>query len=346
MAGASVRPLQNTRTINTLGPTATMNPAPESPARAADDGDHAKGLAGEGAGCGQSSPHTTSVPYVGGQVDCTVSGTYSRVLWGPRSTVKVRQTHPYSEPGTYFVAVRATTQRQDAVDSTYARVANLGRHGLWSAAPDPLPCPYVTPSSPRRIVPGRRYGQSPDHARDGPGIPARTASCRDVALVNVLRTRIAGPARSSSAIRRACGYSDPLPATRTLGRHDAVRCPAAVRLPAVRVFASSAMTVPSARSSFGRRTCAFPALRCSSQTLRAVNPDEPSPAVGIGHAARRSRLSLPFYCGAGTGRQGHRAPCPPGPWESRRGTTRICPSDRLDEVERTTAVRRGRYDGT
>lgn len=180
-------------------------------------------------------------------------------------------------------------------------------------------------------------------ARESQRAPPRVGMLR---LLMSCATRIAGPARSSSAIRRACGYSDPLAATRTLGRHDAVRCPAAVRLPAVRVFASSAMTVPTARSSFGRRTCAFPALRCSSQTLRAVNPDVPSPAVGIGHAARRSRLSLPSYCGAGTGRQGHRAPCPPGPWESRRGTTRICPSDRLDEVERTTAVHRGRYDGT
>jgi hypothetical protein len=43
----------------------------------------------------------------------------------PRTTV----THSYAfpKPGTYFPALRATVQRQDAASTPYARIQNLGR---------------------------------------------------------------------------------------------------------------------------------------------------------------------------------------------------------------------------
>jgi len=39
----------------------------------------------------------------------------------------VRRAHSYDKPGTYFIAVRATSQRKDAIDTPFARIVNLGR---------------------------------------------------------------------------------------------------------------------------------------------------------------------------------------------------------------------------
>ncbi|MFD2935112.1 PKD domain-containing protein [Spirosoma flavum] len=43
------------------------------------------------------------------------------------STVKVKTTHAFANPGTYFATLRATSQRQGDAKTPYARINNLGR---------------------------------------------------------------------------------------------------------------------------------------------------------------------------------------------------------------------------
>ncbi|MET8210883.1 PKD domain-containing protein [Streptomyces sp. NPDC005373] len=76
---------------------------------------------------------TVEVPPHAGRVvrtewDFTGSGTFTTKRFGnPSARVEARQSFTYSEPGTYFAAVRATAQREDAAGTHYAQVANLGR---------------------------------------------------------------------------------------------------------------------------------------------------------------------------------------------------------------------------
>ena len=46
---------------------------------------------------------------------------------GSETRVSFETTCAFSEPGTYFPALRVTSQRQGEVDSPFARVQNLGR---------------------------------------------------------------------------------------------------------------------------------------------------------------------------------------------------------------------------
>ena len=39
----------------------------------------------------------------------------------------IKRSHAFDKPGTYFVALRATAQRKDAVGTAFAKVINLGR---------------------------------------------------------------------------------------------------------------------------------------------------------------------------------------------------------------------------
>jgi hypothetical protein len=48
-------------------------------------------------------------------------------LDGSANRLNVRATHTYDEPGTYFPALRVTTQRQGDLDTPHARIQNLGR---------------------------------------------------------------------------------------------------------------------------------------------------------------------------------------------------------------------------
>ncbi|MCJ2185877.1 PKD domain-containing protein [Novosphingobium beihaiensis] len=50
----------------------------------------------------------------------------SKVAKGAKS-VTVTVTHTFDKPGTYFPALRGTSQRQDDFDTPYARIGNLGR---------------------------------------------------------------------------------------------------------------------------------------------------------------------------------------------------------------------------
>ena len=48
-------------------------------------------------------------------------------LAAPDSSVSVKTTYAYSQPGTYFPVLRATAQRDGDAKTPYARVQNLGR---------------------------------------------------------------------------------------------------------------------------------------------------------------------------------------------------------------------------
>jgi hypothetical protein len=77
---------------------------------------------------------TIAVPSGAGSVvaaewDFDGRGTFpvvSEVPTGP-SEIKVSVTHRFDRPGTYFPALRATSQRADAIGSPYASIRNLGR---------------------------------------------------------------------------------------------------------------------------------------------------------------------------------------------------------------------------
>lgn len=44
-----------------------------------------------------------------------------------RPTVSIKATHAYSKPGTYFRALRATSQREGDPKTQFGRIQNLGR---------------------------------------------------------------------------------------------------------------------------------------------------------------------------------------------------------------------------
>jgi hypothetical protein len=44
-----------------------------------------------------------------------------------RPAASVKATHAYSQPGTYFPVLRATSQRESDAKTPYARIQNLGR---------------------------------------------------------------------------------------------------------------------------------------------------------------------------------------------------------------------------
>lgn len=55
------------------------------------------------------------------------SGAYEPATIEPGETVTIETTHTYSEPGTYFPALRARSQRDGDVDDPFHRILNLGR---------------------------------------------------------------------------------------------------------------------------------------------------------------------------------------------------------------------------
>ncbi|MBE4740836.1 MULTISPECIES: PKD domain-containing protein [Streptomyces] len=60
--------------------------------------------------------------------DFTGSGNFTARPCGPaRETVEVQAAFTYDKPGTYFVALRATAQREGDTHTPFARVRNLGR---------------------------------------------------------------------------------------------------------------------------------------------------------------------------------------------------------------------------
>ncbi len=60
--------------------------------------------------------------------DFTGSGTFTARPCGPaRETAEVQAAFTYDKPGTYFVALRATAQREGDAHTPFARVRNLGR---------------------------------------------------------------------------------------------------------------------------------------------------------------------------------------------------------------------------
>jgi hypothetical protein len=75
------------------------------------------------------------VPLLAGDVvaadwDLLATGTYPEAAdFGvPRpGVVTLTATYAFSEPGTYFSALRATSQREGNPDTPYARIQNLGR---------------------------------------------------------------------------------------------------------------------------------------------------------------------------------------------------------------------------
>jgi hypothetical protein len=73
-------------------------------------------------------PNTGSV--VAADWDPEGAGTYAEAAQLSNATspsVTVTATHTYANPGTYFPAIRATSQRQGDATTPYARVLNLGR---------------------------------------------------------------------------------------------------------------------------------------------------------------------------------------------------------------------------
>jgi hypothetical protein len=73
----------------------------------------------------QMPPHTGDV--VATAWDCEGDGTYSDTPFGaPKPTVQTQSSCSYDKPGTYFVALRVTGER-DGLRNDYAQVMNLDR---------------------------------------------------------------------------------------------------------------------------------------------------------------------------------------------------------------------------
>lgn len=73
---------------------------------------------------------------VAAEWDTTGDGTYTAVPFGPvRDTLELHHTHTYTEPGTYFATLRATSQREGDRRTPFARVQNLGRVRVVVRAP-------------------------------------------------------------------------------------------------------------------------------------------------------------------------------------------------------------------
>jgi len=59
--------------------------------------------------------------------DFAGTGTFTAAPFGrPKGSVKVQQKHSFDQPGTYFVAVRVTAQR-DGVDGPLTKLQNIDR---------------------------------------------------------------------------------------------------------------------------------------------------------------------------------------------------------------------------
>ena len=60
--------------------------------------------------------------------DFAGTGDFAAKPFGPpRTTVEIRQTFTYTEPGTYFPVLRATAQREGDTATPFAQVGNIGR---------------------------------------------------------------------------------------------------------------------------------------------------------------------------------------------------------------------------
>ena len=66
---------------------------------------------------------------VSAEWDYDGSGTYADVedFTEARTVQRVTRTHAFDKPGTWFVTLRAASQRADAVDSPFGRAGNLAR---------------------------------------------------------------------------------------------------------------------------------------------------------------------------------------------------------------------------
>ena len=77
---------------------------------------------------------TIETPPKGGKVvaaewDFEGVGTYpvAEQLSGSKATVTLTATYSFSQPGTYFPVLRATSQREGDARTPFARIQNLGR---------------------------------------------------------------------------------------------------------------------------------------------------------------------------------------------------------------------------
>lgn len=78
--------------------------------------------------------------------DFTGSGTFVRLSAAPiAETVTVQASFAYTQPGTYFPVLRATSQRQGNPATPYARVENLGKVRVVVGNPGPLGTPLGGP---------------------------------------------------------------------------------------------------------------------------------------------------------------------------------------------------------
>jgi hypothetical protein len=58
----------------------------------------------------------------------TAAGAFQSVPFGDiRSSVSIETTHVFTQPGTYFPVLRATSQRQGDPATPFARIDNIGR---------------------------------------------------------------------------------------------------------------------------------------------------------------------------------------------------------------------------
>lgn len=65
---------------------------------------------------------------VSAEWDFTGDGSYDEAAFGePRPTSLVKTTHTFTEPGTYFVSLRATSERDGDANSAFGRVQNIDR---------------------------------------------------------------------------------------------------------------------------------------------------------------------------------------------------------------------------
>jgi hypothetical protein len=65
---------------------------------------------------------------VGTDWDFFGSGNFEALSFGkPNETVMVKAPFTYNKPGTYFPAIRVTSQREGDPNTPFAKVQNLGR---------------------------------------------------------------------------------------------------------------------------------------------------------------------------------------------------------------------------
>ncbi|HUD29639.1 MAG TPA: hypothetical protein VMQ93_12255, partial [Novosphingobium sp.] len=67
---------------------------------------------------------------VGAEWDFEGAGTFAdpaTVQLGKDGVASIKADHAFARPGTYFVGLRVTAQREGEVGTPYARIMNLGR---------------------------------------------------------------------------------------------------------------------------------------------------------------------------------------------------------------------------